>query len=125
MNKSQQPNKFQQPKLGNAPLDKYNLSKENFPTVNIFMWDFEQQRLLSQRTFFKLLLMPSDRQCQIEAHEIRRVFGRGSRVVRVSDHGWSCHEFVPRATKDPPCRGATHVKSIESSNVFPLVRCGS
>ncbi|GFV78575.1 hypothetical protein TNCV_1888811 [Trichonephila clavipes] len=37
----------------------------------------------------------------------------------------ACHEFEPSTIKDPPCRGAIHVKSVESSNVFPLVWCGS
>ncbi|GFU86268.1 hypothetical protein TNCV_369241 [Trichonephila clavipes] len=50
---------------------------------------------------------------------------RGSRVVKVSDRGWLCHEFEPSTTKDLPCRGAMHVKSIDSSNFFPLVWCGS
>ncbi|GFX21888.1 hypothetical protein TNCV_2311661 [Trichonephila clavipes] len=40
--------------------------------------------------------------------------GCGSPVVKVSDRGWSCHEFDPRATKDPPCRSAVHVKSVDS-----------
>ncbi|GFV06614.1 hypothetical protein TNCV_2949361 [Trichonephila clavipes] len=40
--------------------------------------------------------------------------GHGSRVVCVSDRGWSCHEFEPSTTKDPPCRAAMHVKSVES-----------
>ncbi|GFV55690.1 hypothetical protein TNCV_754901 [Trichonephila clavipes] len=34
----------------------------------------------------------------------------------------SCHEFEPSTTKDPPCRAAMHVKSVESSNVLPW--CG-
>ncbi|GFU19118.1 hypothetical protein TNCV_4397191 [Trichonephila clavipes] len=33
----------------------------------------------------------------------------------------ACHEFELSTTKDLPCRGAMHVKSVESSNVFPLV----
>ncbi|GFV59773.1 transposable element Tcb1 transposase [Trichonephila clavipes] len=33
------------------------------------------------------------------------------------------HEFVPSTTKDPPCRGEMHVKSVESLNVLPLVWC--
>ncbi|GFU65788.1 hypothetical protein TNCV_5059221 [Trichonephila clavipes] len=32
----------------------------------------------------------------------------------------ACHEFEPSTTKDPPCRGAMHVKSVESSNVLPM-----
>ncbi|GFX88818.1 uncharacterized protein TNCV_2575251 [Trichonephila clavipes] len=50
--------------------------------------------------------------------------GRGSRVVKVSDRGWHCHEFEPSTTKDPPCMAAMHVKSVESSNALPLVWCG-
>ncbi|GFU99864.1 hypothetical protein TNCV_1257131 [Trichonephila clavipes] len=40
--------------------------------------------------------------------------GRGSRVVWVSDRGLPCHEFEPSTTKDPPCRAAMHIKSVES-----------
>ncbi|GFV14160.1 hypothetical protein TNCV_526341 [Trichonephila clavipes] len=32
-----------------------------------------------------------------------------------------CHEFEPSTTKDPPCRAAMHVKSVESRNVLPSV----
>ncbi|GFX38252.1 hypothetical protein TNCV_3838481 [Trichonephila clavipes] len=32
--------------------------------------------------------------------------GRGSRVVQVSDRRWSCQEFQPSTTKDPPCLAA-------------------
>ncbi|GFY05932.1 hypothetical protein TNCV_3862381 [Trichonephila clavipes] len=48
-------------------------------------------------------------------------YGHGSRVVKVSDLGWSCHESEPSTTEDPPCKGAKHVKSVESSYVLPLV----
>ncbi|GFU35430.1 hypothetical protein TNCV_3641231 [Trichonephila clavipes] len=34
-------------------------------------------------------------------------------------------EFEPSTTKDPPCRGKMHVKSIKSSNVLLLEWCGS
>ncbi|GFW27154.1 ATP-grasp domain-containing protein [Trichonephila clavipes] len=51
--------------------------------------------------------------------------GRGSRVVKVSDRGWPCHEFEPITAKDPPCGAAMHVKSVESSNIIPMVWCGS
>ncbi|GFW81299.1 uncharacterized protein TNCV_376471 [Trichonephila clavipes] len=51
--------------------------------------------------------------------------GRGSRVVKISDRGWFCHEFEPCTTKEPPCKGAMHVKSVENSNALPLVWCGS
>ncbi|GFW82036.1 hypothetical protein TNCV_771651 [Trichonephila clavipes] len=40
--------------------------------------------------------------------------GRGSRVVLVSERGLLCHGFEPSTTKDPPCRAAMHVKSVES-----------
>ncbi|GFX36191.1 hypothetical protein TNCV_2065321 [Trichonephila clavipes] len=32
------------------------------------------------------------------------------------------HEFEPSTTKDPPCRGEMHVKSVENSNVI-LLEC--
>ncbi|GFY20699.1 hypothetical protein TNCV_1119331 [Trichonephila clavipes] len=32
----------------------------------------------------------------------------------VSDRGLPCHEFEPSTAKDPPCRAAMHVKSVES-----------
>ncbi|GFV38612.1 hypothetical protein TNCV_132511 [Trichonephila clavipes] len=54
-----------------------------------------------------------------------RMGGRCSRVVKVSDRGRPSHEFEPSTTKEPPCRGAMHVKSVESSNILPLVWCGS
>ncbi|GFU56207.1 uncharacterized protein TNCV_712661 [Trichonephila clavipes] len=47
--------------------------------------------------------------------------GRSSRVLKVSDHGWPCHEFESSTTKDPPCRAVMHVKSVVISNVLPLV----
>ncbi|GFV66569.1 hypothetical protein TNCV_3894601 [Trichonephila clavipes] len=50
----------------------------------------------------------------------KKFCGRGSRVVKVSDRGWPCHEFEPRTTKDPACRAAMHLKSVESSNVAPV-----
>ncbi|GFU63191.1 hypothetical protein TNCV_3466151 [Trichonephila clavipes] len=37
---------------------------------------------------------------------------RGSRVVKVSDHGWPCHDFKPITTKDPPCRAAMHALNL-------------
>ncbi|GFX63436.1 integrase catalytic domain-containing protein [Trichonephila clavipes] len=33
----------------------------------------------------------------------------------------ACHEFEPSTTKDPPCKDAMLIKSVVSSNVFPLV----
>ncbi|GFW08763.1 hypothetical protein TNCV_4299361 [Trichonephila clavipes] len=31
------------------------------------------------------------------------------------------HELEPSGTEDPLCRGAMHVKSVENSNILPLV----
>ncbi|GFT31848.1 transposable element Tcb2 transposase [Trichonephila clavipes] len=42
--------------------------------------------------------------------------GLGSRVVKVSIRGSPCQEFKPSTTKDPQCRAAMHVRSVESSN---------
>ncbi|GFU65544.1 hypothetical protein TNCV_634671 [Trichonephila clavipes] len=60
----------------------------------------------------------------VRKYEARRG-GRSSRVAKVSDRGWPCHEFEPSTTKDSPCGGEMHVKSVESSNVLPLVWCGT
>ncbi|GFT19519.1 hypothetical protein TNCV_2534111 [Trichonephila clavipes] len=50
------------------------------------------------------------------------VMGCGSLVVKGS---WLArHEFEPGTTKDPACMVAVHVKSLESSNVLPLVWWG-
>ncbi|GFX60031.1 hypothetical protein TNCV_4557121 [Trichonephila clavipes] len=51
--------------------------------------------------------------------------GYGSLVVKVMGSLLACHEFEPSTTENPPYRGAMHVKSIESSNVLPLVWCKS
>ncbi|GFT33741.1 uncharacterized protein LOC101238613 [Trichonephila clavipes] len=45
---------------------------------------------------------------------LKEIDGRGSRVVWVSDRGLLCHGFEPSTIKDPPCRAAMHVKSVES-----------
>ncbi|GFV91575.1 hypothetical protein TNCV_770411 [Trichonephila clavipes] len=34
-------------------------------------------------------------------------------LPQVSDRGLPCHEFEPSTTKDPPCRVAMRVKSVE------------
>ncbi|GFU76181.1 hypothetical protein TNCV_550381, partial [Trichonephila clavipes] len=56
-------------------------------------------------------------------------FGSELGAVVPSDKGigsWQAgHEFQPSTTKDPPCWGAMHVKSVESSNVLQLVWCGN
>ncbi|GFW45624.1 hypothetical protein TNCV_3245621 [Trichonephila clavipes] len=36
----------------------------------------------------------------------------------------ACHEFEPSTTKDQSSRRAMHAKSVESSNVLPLIRRG-
>ncbi|GFW43593.1 hypothetical protein TNCV_4769451 [Trichonephila clavipes] len=50
---------------------------------------------------------------------------RGSLVIKVTDLWPTCDEFEPSTAEDPPCSGAMHVKSVDSSNVLPLVWCGS
>ncbi|GFX37860.1 transposable element Tcb2 transposase [Trichonephila clavipes] len=47
--------------------------------------------------------------------------GRRSLVVKVTNSWPACRKFEPSTTEDPPCREARHVKSVESSNVLPLV----
>ncbi|GFV68162.1 hypothetical protein TNCV_1874441 [Trichonephila clavipes] len=50
-----------------------------------------------------------------EGSTIRKVVsGHGNLVVKVTDSWPACHEFEPSTTKDSPCRGATHVKSVEA-----------
>ncbi|GFW29272.1 hypothetical protein TNCV_742141 [Trichonephila clavipes] len=45
---------------------------------------------------------------------VLRIFnGRGSQVVWVSDGGLPCHEFEPSTPKNPPCRAAMQVKSVQ------------
>ncbi|GFX30518.1 hypothetical protein TNCV_3461691 [Trichonephila clavipes] len=53
------------------------------------------------------------------------ITNHGSLVIKVTNSWLACHEFEPSATEDPPCREAMHVKSVVSSNVLPLVWCGS
>ncbi|GFW75603.1 DUF4817 domain-containing protein [Trichonephila clavipes] len=53
---------------------------------------------------------------------IRRLAcGYGSRVDKVSDRGLPCRKFEASTTKDPPCRSAMKVKSVENSNILPLI----
>ncbi|GFW50582.1 hypothetical protein TNCV_2888851 [Trichonephila clavipes] len=48
---------------------------------------------------------------------LKKLFpGQPSAAVAHGRH----QEFESSTTKDPPCRGAMHVKSVESSNVLPL-----
>ncbi|GFU05486.1 uncharacterized protein TNCV_3291271 [Trichonephila clavipes] len=42
------------------------------------------------------------------------VFSSEDIALRRSLRGLPCHEFEPTTTKDPPCRAAMHVKSVES-----------
>ncbi|GFW51751.1 hypothetical protein TNCV_1186831 [Trichonephila clavipes] len=51
-------------------------------------------------------------------------YGHSSLVVKVMESWPACHEFEPSTTEVPSCRGAMHAKSVESSNVLPLVWCG-
>ncbi|GFY25602.1 hypothetical protein TNCV_2487221 [Trichonephila clavipes] len=54
-----------------------------------------------------------------------RVRGHGRRVVKVLYRDCPCHELEPSTTKDPPCRGAMHIKSVENSNILSSVWCSS
>ncbi|GFX62688.1 hypothetical protein TNCV_4868481 [Trichonephila clavipes] len=65
------------------------------------------------------------RRCSLEYLDLHYRSGRGSRMVKVSDHGWLAPSSSPVPLKFPPCRGVMHIKSVESSNVLPLVWCGS
>ncbi|GFT43754.1 hypothetical protein TNCV_4464271 [Trichonephila clavipes] len=56
---------------------------------------------------------------------IRMPVGHGRLVVKVTYSWQACREFESSTSEEPPCRGAMHVKSVESSNVIPLVWCGS
>ncbi|GFX35510.1 hypothetical protein TNCV_103171 [Trichonephila clavipes] len=51
--------------------------------------------------------------------------GRGYLVVKVIDSRPVFYECEPSTAEDPPCSGAMHVKSIESSNVLPFVWRGT
>ncbi|GFV92867.1 hypothetical protein TNCV_1347161 [Trichonephila clavipes] len=53
-------------------------------------------------------------ECSLSVALLRNRYGRGSRVLKVSDREWPCHKFEPSTTKDLPCRAAMHVKSVES-----------
>ncbi|GFU18458.1 hypothetical protein TNCV_3787601 [Trichonephila clavipes] len=44
---------------------------------------------------------------------ISRLWQRFQDDGNVSDRGLPGHEFEPSTTKDPPCRAAMHVKSVE------------
>ncbi|GFU01660.1 hypothetical protein TNCV_1522011 [Trichonephila clavipes] len=46
-------------------------------------------------------------------------------MVKVSNSWLARHEFEPRTAEDPPYREAMHVKSVESSNILPLVWLGN
>ncbi|GFT43402.1 uncharacterized protein TNCV_4775301 [Trichonephila clavipes] len=49
------------------------------------------------------------------AHIKERFLGIRSPIDFDSPELWqACHEFDPSTTKDPPCRAAMHVKSVES-----------
>ncbi|GFS59920.1 hypothetical protein TNCV_3957191 [Trichonephila clavipes] len=44
----------------------------------------------------------------------RRACGRDNRVIKVTDSWPACHEFEPSTAEDTPCKGAMHVKSVET-----------
>ncbi|GFW64413.1 hypothetical protein TNCV_274371 [Trichonephila clavipes] len=56
---------------------------------------------------------------------LKQKSGRRGFVVKVWDHGWLVTSSSPVPLKKPLLRGAMHVKSVESSNVLPLVWYGS
>ncbi|GFX38100.1 hypothetical protein TNCV_3836991 [Trichonephila clavipes] len=56
---------------------------------------------------------------------VRQVRGCGSPVIKVIGSWQACHEFEASTYKDPLCRRAMHVKSVERSNVLMLVWSGS
>ncbi|GFV28006.1 uncharacterized transposon-derived protein F52C9.6 [Trichonephila clavipes] len=43
-----------------------------------------------------------------------RSLPHGSLVVKVTDSWSACHGLEPSTAKDPPCRGAMHVKYVET-----------
>ncbi|GFW04359.1 sodium channel protein para [Trichonephila clavipes] len=47
--------------------------------------------------------------------------GCGSLAAKVTDSWPACHEFEPSAPEDLPCMEVMHIKSVDSSNVLPLV----
>ncbi|GFU83547.1 hypothetical protein TNCV_4218071 [Trichonephila clavipes] len=61
--------------------------------------------------FMKEICVPSFHDCT--SNSLVMEMGCGSPVVNIQP--WqACHEFDPSTTKDPPCRAAMHVKSVES-----------
>ncbi|GFV14133.1 hypothetical protein TNCV_526081 [Trichonephila clavipes] len=42
-------------------------------------------------------------------------------ILHEQDSWLACHEFESSTIEDPPCREAMHEKSVENSNVIPLV----
>ncbi|GFV52948.1 hypothetical protein TNCV_2876161 [Trichonephila clavipes] len=72
---------------------------------------------------FKIAMAPIKTNCQNSNYS--RAFGNGQWQPSGQGIGsWlACLEFEPRTTEDPPCMGAMHVKSVESSSVLRL--CGS
>ncbi|GFW92334.1 hypothetical protein TNCV_3588561 [Trichonephila clavipes] len=51
---------------------------------------------------------------QLELSVLEIIRGCGSPVVKVSDHGRHVMSSSPVPPKDPPCRAAMHIKSVES-----------
>ncbi|GFW75653.1 hypothetical protein TNCV_4428361 [Trichonephila clavipes] len=92
-----------------------------------------QLRRLSVRNHDHQPINPAftyDDQCEVTMTIISMFLARikrsrGSLVVNVTNSWLAFHEFEPSTMEDPPCRVAMHVKTVESSNVLPLVWCGS
>ncbi|GFV83338.1 hypothetical protein TNCV_1900641 [Trichonephila clavipes] len=53
------------------------------------------------------------------------ISGPGNPKVKITNSWSVCPEFEPSTAEDPLCRGAMHVKSIEISNILPLMWYGS
>ncbi|GFW58701.1 RNA-directed DNA polymerase from mobile element jockey [Trichonephila clavipes] len=77
------------------------------------------QNIYGRTPMILLTMRPSRLFVKIRCHAVASTRKRSA----VSDRGLPCHEFEPSATKDPPCRAAMHVKSVESRNVLPLMWC--
>ncbi|GFS63746.1 RNA-directed DNA polymerase from mobile element jockey [Trichonephila clavipes] len=48
----------------------------------------------------------------INTTELDAILNHSNKAFLFGD--FNCHEFKPSTTKDPPCRAAMHVKSVES-----------
>ncbi|GFX07942.1 hypothetical protein TNCV_4162111 [Trichonephila clavipes] len=81
---------YQQLEMSPKKGKKLRRTLEHLKMGNEFMCQFIPVSDIDQT----ILLTPSPRnRCE-----------RGSRVVKVLDRGWACHEFKPSTTINPPCR---------------------